>query len=227
MCLVQYVLPSRSNPKPRLTPEGLRKSIRTSLHHPLPAPIATTASRAPTMSISSSTARPLACIKQALRQCRAERQQQRRTYAAAASEALYPSLQTRYPPPAKGFRPSIATKQNRASILARHTDPQTCPANTPQASKKASKKSPSRLPLPPPEKAAPTPSPKSPPTKSPSSIPLAPAPASSPPQTPTAQESATSSSYVSNPATPSQAYASTSATAPTPVSIPPSCCETS
>lgn len=218
---------STSNPKPSLTPEGLRKSIRTSLHRPSPASIGTVASRASTMSLSSSTARPLGCLKQALRQCRAERQQQRRSYAAAASEALYPSLQTRYPPPAKGFRPSIATKQNRASILARHTDPKTCPANTPQVSKKASRKSPSRLPLPPLVNTAPTPSPKSPPTKSPSSTPPAPAPASSPPQTPTAQESATSSSYVLNPATPSPAYASTSATAPTPGSTPPSCCETS
>ncbi|TKA69625.1 hypothetical protein B0A55_06774 [Friedmanniomyces simplex] len=63
------------------------------------------------MSLSAPT-RPLACIKQAIRQCRLERQQSRR-YAAAATEAQYPSLQTRYPPPTPGFRPSQAIKQNR------------------------------------------------------------------------------------------------------------------
>ncbi|GAB7360593.1 hypothetical protein MBLNU230_g0475t1 [Neophaeotheca triangularis] len=61
------------------------------------------------MSMPSSSLRPLAGLKQALRQCRAERQCQQRNYATGA-EALYPSLQTRPPP---GFRPSQATKQNR------------------------------------------------------------------------------------------------------------------
>ncbi|GAB7329377.1 hypothetical protein MBLNU13_g01163t1 [Cladosporium sp. NU13] len=67
------------------------------------------------MSLSTQSARPLACLKQALRQCRAERQQQQtRSYAAAATQAVqYPSLQTRYPAPSKGFRTSQATKQNR------------------------------------------------------------------------------------------------------------------
>ncbi|KAM0707359.1 hypothetical protein Q7P35_004004 [Cladosporium inversicolor] len=67
------------------------------------------------MSLSSQSARPLACLKQALRQCRAERQQQQtRSYAAAATQVVqYPSLQTRYPAPSKGFRTSQATKQNR------------------------------------------------------------------------------------------------------------------
>jgi hypothetical protein len=68
------------------------------------------------MSLSTQSARPLACLKQALRQCRAERQQQQtRSYAAAATQAQvqYPSLQTRYPAPSKGFRTSQATKQNR------------------------------------------------------------------------------------------------------------------
>jgi large subunit ribosomal protein L19 len=67
------------------------------------------------MSLSTQSARPLACLKQALRQCRAERQhQQTRSYAAAATQVVqYPSLQTRYPAPSKGFRTSQATKQNR------------------------------------------------------------------------------------------------------------------
>ncbi|KAK5137739.1 hypothetical protein LTR08_007310 [Meristemomyces frigidus] len=66
------------------------------------------------MSLAPAPARPLACLKQALRQCRAERQQQRRQYAAAAApETAYPSLQTRYPLPSPGFRTSVTTKQNR------------------------------------------------------------------------------------------------------------------
>ncbi|KAK0264923.1 hypothetical protein LTR91_015362 [Friedmanniomyces endolithicus] len=60
----------------------------------------------------SAPVRPLACIRQAIRQCRTERQQTRR-YAAPATEVEYPSLQTRYPPPTPGFRPSQAIKQNR------------------------------------------------------------------------------------------------------------------
>jgi large subunit ribosomal protein L19 len=74
------------------------------------------------MSLSTHPVRPLACLKQALRQCRAERQQQQtRSYAAAATQAQvqYPSLQTRYPAPSKGFRTSQATKQNRVSNLSR------------------------------------------------------------------------------------------------------------
>ena len=72
------------------------------------------------MSLSTQSARPLACLKQALRQCRAERQQQQtRTYAAAATQVQYPSLQTRYPAPSKGFRTSQATKQNRECLLSR------------------------------------------------------------------------------------------------------------
>ncbi|KAK3667243.1 hypothetical protein LTR22_001759 [Elasticomyces elasticus] len=59
------------------------------------------------MSISA-PARPLACIKQAIRQCRLERRQY-----ATATEIQYPSLQSRYAPPTPGFRPSQATKQNR------------------------------------------------------------------------------------------------------------------
>ena len=66
------------------------------------------------MSLSTSSTRPLACLKQALRQCRAERQQHRQ-YAVvpAATESAYPSLQTRYPLPTPGFRTSQTTKQNR------------------------------------------------------------------------------------------------------------------
>ena len=70
------------------------------------------------MSLSTHSQRPLACLKQALRQCRAERQQQQtRSYAAAATQVQYPSLQTRYPAPSKGFRTSQATKQNRKCIV--------------------------------------------------------------------------------------------------------------
>jgi large subunit ribosomal protein L19 len=66
------------------------------------------------MSLSTQSARPLTSLKQALRQCRAERQQQQtRFYAAAATQVQYPSLQTRYPLPSKSFRTSQATKQNR------------------------------------------------------------------------------------------------------------------
>ncbi|KAK3073347.1 hypothetical protein LTR53_005143 [Teratosphaeriaceae sp. CCFEE 6253] len=57
-------------------------------------------------------ARPLACIKHAIRQCRAERRQQTRLYTTEIAPT-YPSLQTRYPPPKPGFRTSQATKQNR------------------------------------------------------------------------------------------------------------------
>jgi len=72
-----------------------------------------------TMSLSTQSARPLACLKQALRQCRAERQQQQtRSYAAAATQVQYPSLQPRYPAPSKGFRTSQATKQNRKTVLS-------------------------------------------------------------------------------------------------------------
>nr|OQO26598.1 hypothetical protein B0A51_08279 [Rachicladosporium sp. CCFEE 5018] len=67
------------------------------------------------MSVTPSSTRPLANLKQAIRQCRAERAQHRRHYA-AATESLYPSLQTRYPPPTPGFRPSQAIKQNRFEI---------------------------------------------------------------------------------------------------------------
>lgn len=82
-----------------------------------PAILTTTTTTTPIMSLSSQSARPLACLKQALRQCRAERQQQQtRSYAAAASQVQYPSLQTRYPPPSKGFRTSQTTKQNREYI---------------------------------------------------------------------------------------------------------------
>lgn len=62
------------------------------------------------MSLSSSSLRPLASIKQAIRQCRAEKQQFRR-YAVAAEQ--YPSLQPKFPLPTPGFRPSQAIKQNR------------------------------------------------------------------------------------------------------------------
>lgn len=58
---------------------------------------------------ASNPLRPLAGLKQALRQCRAERQQ-RRNYA-----EVYPSLQTRYPLPPPGFRTSVTTKQNSTS----------------------------------------------------------------------------------------------------------------
>ncbi|KAI7470209.1 hypothetical protein KC351_g12799 [Hortaea werneckii] len=64
------------------------------------------------MSLSAPAARPLANLKQALRQCRAERQQLHRRYASTAADT-YPSLATRYPPPAAGFRPGQAIKQNR------------------------------------------------------------------------------------------------------------------
>lgn len=61
------------------------------------------------MASSTAPARPLAYLKQALRQCRAERQQSRH-YATAEA---YPSLQPKYPQPAANFRPSQAIKQNR------------------------------------------------------------------------------------------------------------------
>ncbi|WPG98361.1 54s ribosomal protein subunit img1, mitochondrial [Acrodontium crateriforme] len=65
------------------------------------------------MSLAPSSARPLACLKQALRQCRAERHQLRQY---ATAESHYPSLQTRYPAPSPGFRTSHATKQNRPEV---------------------------------------------------------------------------------------------------------------
>jgi hypothetical protein len=108
------------------------------------------------MSLSSQSARPLACLKQALRQCRAERQQQQtRSYAAQASQVQYPSLQTRYPPPSKGFRTSQTTKQNREytedlSSLCNHR-------RFPQASKPACAKSQLLPKSNPPANAAPTP----------------------------------------------------------------------
>ena len=66
-----------------------------------------------TMSLSASSTRPLACLKQALRQCRAERQHHRQYAVPATTESAYPSLQTRYPLPTPGFRTSQTTKQNR------------------------------------------------------------------------------------------------------------------
>ncbi|KAK4542288.1 hypothetical protein LTR36_006941 [Oleoguttula mirabilis] len=65
------------------------------------------------MSLSGPSIRPLAGLKQALRQCRAERQQWRQY---ATTEIAYPSLQTRYPPPSAGFRTSHTTKQNRIEV---------------------------------------------------------------------------------------------------------------
>ncbi|KAI5364989.1 Putative ribosomal protein L19 [Septoria linicola] len=73
------------------------------------------------MSNSIQSVRPLAGLKQALRQCRAERQICRRYATSAISEDipkqrdLYPSIAptSKYPLPSKGFRPSVATKQNR------------------------------------------------------------------------------------------------------------------
>ncbi|KXT08417.1 hypothetical protein AC579_6524 [Pseudocercospora musae] len=82
--------------------------------HPTPPP--------PNMATSLQPARPLAGLKQALRQCRAERQRFRAYATAPITEArrlpLYPSLTPKasshaYNEPAKGFRPSQATKQNR------------------------------------------------------------------------------------------------------------------
>lgn len=65
------------------------------------------------MSCTSSSSRTaLVCLRHALRQCHVE-QQHRKGYATA--QELYPSLQTRYPPPTPGFRPSRAIKQNRTS----------------------------------------------------------------------------------------------------------------
>ncbi|EMC93971.1 hypothetical protein BAUCODRAFT_150203 [Baudoinia panamericana UAMH 10762] len=64
------------------------------------------------MSLVASPLRPLSYLKQAVRQCRNEREQCRRYATAAAVQ--YPSLQTRYPPPSPGFRPSQAIKQNRS-----------------------------------------------------------------------------------------------------------------
>lgn len=73
--------------------------------------------------------RPLGSLKQALRQCRAERQC-RRTYAtaplgpvtrqpeSAPPPVLYPSLEPRkLNAPSPGFRPSQAIKQNRTFFL--------------------------------------------------------------------------------------------------------------
>ncbi|KAK5116217.1 hypothetical protein LTR62_008543 [Meristemomyces frigidus] len=69
------------------------------------------------MSLSTSSTRPLANIKQAIRQCRFEKQHQHpRHYALAATEAQYPSLQTKYPPPTTGFRTSQTTRQNRFEV---------------------------------------------------------------------------------------------------------------
>ncbi|KAF7186211.1 54S ribosomal protein subunit img1, mitochondrial [Pseudocercospora fuligena] len=74
------------------------------------------------MATSIQPARPLAGLKQALRQCRAERQRYRAYATAPITEStrqpLYPSLTPKasshgYNEPAKGFRPSHATKQNR------------------------------------------------------------------------------------------------------------------
>ncbi|PPJ54633.1 hypothetical protein CBER1_06152 [Cercospora berteroae] len=73
------------------------------------------------MSTSIQYVRPLAGLKQALRQCRAERQRCR-TYATSPiaeeipkEREIYPSLMPKnfLQPPSKGFRPSVATKQNR------------------------------------------------------------------------------------------------------------------
>ncbi|KAM3418158.1 hypothetical protein BST61_g6361 [Cercospora zeina] len=75
------------------------------------------------MSTSIQPVRPLAGLKQALRQCRAERQQCR-TYATSPiaqkvpkqQREIYPSLMPKndfMQPPSKGFRPSVAIKQNR------------------------------------------------------------------------------------------------------------------
>ncbi|KAF2768729.1 hypothetical protein EJ03DRAFT_114148 [Teratosphaeria nubilosa] len=65
------------------------------------------------MSLSTPSLRPLAGLKKALRQCRAERHRESRR--CASTEAVpYPSLQTRYPPPTPAFRPSQTTRQNRA-----------------------------------------------------------------------------------------------------------------
>ncbi|KAK4623300.1 54S ribosomal protein subunit img1, mitochondrial [Fulvia fulva] len=69
------------------------------------------------MSTSIPPVRPLAGLKQALRQCRAERERCR-TYATApmaqkTSMPNYPSLEPKYNAPKAGFRPSQAIKQNR------------------------------------------------------------------------------------------------------------------
>ncbi|KAK3057641.1 hypothetical protein LTR09_001825 [Extremus antarcticus] len=140
------------------------------------------------MATPLSSLRPLGPLKQALRQCRAERRQ-RRTY--ATTEALYPSLQTRYPPPSPGFRPSQAIKQNQKQVSKKDSA--------------ASQSSPHPV-LP--SKPAATPSPPSPPPNSPSSTPPAPVPASSPPATPTAPNQATSYTCASATGTPSPASAS-------------------
>jgi len=92
-------------------PEGLRKRFLSFRIYHYPVTDHSLVTLDYTMSVAS-TVRPLACLKQALRQCRAERQQQRRNYATA--EAMYPSLQTRYPLPSPGFRTSQTTNQNRA-----------------------------------------------------------------------------------------------------------------
>ncbi len=155
------------------------------------------------MATPLSSLRPLGPLKQALRQCRAERRQ-RRTY--ATTEALYPSLQTRYPPPSPGFRPSQAIKQNRMPLL-----PSTGPGpilTEKQVSKKDSAASQSSPHPVLPSKPAATPSPPSPPPNSPSSTPPAPVPASSPPATPTAPNQATSYTCASATGTPSPASAS-------------------
>lgn len=79
-----------------------------------------------TMSTSIQPVRPLAGLKQALRQCRAERQRCR-TYATSPiaeeipkEREIYPSLMPKnfLQPPSKGFRPSVATKQNREPFLS-------------------------------------------------------------------------------------------------------------
>lgn len=92
---------------------GQRRPSATGIDYRKP-PLQPAKSTPATMSLPSQSARPLACLKQALRQCRAERQQQQtRSYAAAAGQVQYPSLQTRYPMPSKSFRTSQTTKQNR------------------------------------------------------------------------------------------------------------------
>ena len=96
-----------------------------------------------TMSTSIQSARPLAGFKQALRQCRAERQRCRRNYATSSiaedipkTREIYPSLMPKsaYPAPSKGFRPSVTTKQNRMLLHV----PTMASSNTFQASMKDS-----------------------------------------------------------------------------------------
>ncbi|CAK3935242.1 54S ribosomal subunit img1, mitochondrial [Lecanosticta acicola] len=79
---------------------------------------------------TSNTLRPLAGLKQAVRQCRAERKQCRHyatttqeqwaaTYPPEKWAATYPSLEpaqpSKYKAPSEGFRPSQAIKQNRVN----------------------------------------------------------------------------------------------------------------